>query len=436
MLSHPRTRARCGIAAFEADRRATDAGFVLVMQVLLLGVMMTMTTLAVDVGSFYNHAAEVQKAADAAALAAVVWMPDDFTKHDDRTTRRAASRNGFVHGVNGVTVNVLTVTGNERRVRVVITDPNVPTIFGKLITDKISITRDSIAEYVLSVSLGSPLSTFGNTALGASSPNFWATINGPYTAKAQGDPYATRCNNSFLPPRARARTASPRVWVPSTRSMCQPDLRDDRSRWRFSMRRSTIVETSVRRPATSNGSTAGYRSPTSSSKPTAHRLTTPTTPRSLAGALNRAGAPERTRRVQEEPPIPGRRCAPSRWCARARTCYASLHNHRFHLGDRLCDGELLSEIVVVGYLALATGVRPWRHVDRHPSGRRTTFYLAEVPALHAGKTFEVELFDPGDGASGTYDLEILKPDGTTANCRLHEHRGCLRIHRLVQDPHS
>src|SRR5204863_5716271 len=39
------------------------------------------------------------------------------------------------------------------------------------------------------------------------------------------------------------------------------------------------------------------------------------------------------------------------------------------------------------------------------------FYLAEVSAIHAGKTFEVELFDPGDGSSGTYNLSIVKPDG-------------------------
>ena len=121
----------------------------------MLGVLMTMTALAVDVGSFYSRAAEVQKASDAAALAAVVWMPDDFTTATS-AARDAAGRNGFTHGTNGITVVVSTVAGNPRQVRATITDPSVPTIFGRMITNSISITRDSVAEYVLAVPLGSP----------------------------------------------------------------------------------------------------------------------------------------------------------------------------------------------------------------------------------------------------------------------------------------
>ena len=44
------------------------------------------------------------------------------------------------------------------------------------------------------------------------------------------------------------------------------------------------------------------------------------------------------------------------------------------------------------------------------------FYLAEVDQIHAGKTFEVSLFDPGDGSSGDYYLSILRPDGTRPPC--------------------
>ena len=164
-----RVRAIPPRSARRSKRR--QAGFVLIVQALMLGVLMTMTALAVDVGSFYSRAAEVQKASDAAALAAVVWMPDDVTTATS-AARDAAARNGFANGVKGVTVVVSTVAGNPRQVRVTITDPNVPTMFGKLVTDHISITRDSVAEYVLAAPLASPDSAFGNSALGARAPNF------------------------------------------------------------------------------------------------------------------------------------------------------------------------------------------------------------------------------------------------------------------------
>ncbi len=41
---------------------------------------------------------------------------------------------------------------------------------------------------------------------------------------------------------------------------------------------------------------------------------------------------------------------------------------------------------------------------------RQTFYLAQIEAVHAGKTMEVKLFDPGDVA-GNATLRILSPDG-------------------------
>jgi hypothetical protein len=41
----------------------------------------------------------------------------------------------------------------------------------------------------------------------------------------------------------------------------------------------------------------------------------------------------------------------------------------------------------------------------------STFYLAQVDAVHAGKTLEIKLFDPGDVA-GTATLRIKKPTPT------------------------
>jgi hypothetical protein len=46
-----------------------------------------------------------------------------------------------------------------------------------------------------------------------------------------------------------------------------------------------------------------------------------------------------------------------------------------------------------------------------------SLFLAEVEQDHAGKTFRIELFDPGDGTSGDYFLSIITPAGTTATCK-------------------
>ncbi len=42
------------------------------------------------------------------------------------------------------------------------------------------------------------------------------------------------------------------------------------------------------------------------------------------------------------------------------------------------------------------------------------FYLAQIEAVHAGKTMVIELFDPGD-VSGNASLRILSPDGNAYN---------------------
>ncbi|MGZ4692771.1 MAG: hypothetical protein ACXWA3_04010 [Acidimicrobiales bacterium] len=51
------------------------------------------------------------------------------------------------------------------------------------------------------VAVGGPSNTFGNdpTRVG-DQPGFWAAINGPYTDRADGDPYATKCAGSAISP--------------------------------------------------------------------------------------------------------------------------------------------------------------------------------------------------------------------------------------------
>src|SRR3954454_20523755 len=80
-----------------------ENGYVLVMSALLLVPMLLMAGLSVDIGSWYSRASDIQKAADAAALAGVVWLPDVPTATSYALA--TAKRNGFEDGVNGIDVS-------------------------------------------------------------------------------------------------------------------------------------------------------------------------------------------------------------------------------------------------------------------------------------------------------------------------------------------
>jgi hypothetical protein len=175
--------------------RRSQHGYVMIMFALLLVPILLMAGLAVDVGAWYSRAQTIQKAADAAALAGVVWLPDltDAKKFAVAT----ATANGFTDGVGGITVTVSQV--GDRRLQVIINDPNVGSSFYTAFGGhKITLTRTGLAEYVLPVPLGSPDNHFGNDPLDSSysQPNLWGNIHGPYTDDVKGDAFAAGCQGS------------------------------------------------------------------------------------------------------------------------------------------------------------------------------------------------------------------------------------------------
>ena len=54
-------------------------GLVIVYFAMLLTVLMISSAFVVDLGAWYTRAEEIQRTADAAALAGVAYMPGDFT---------------------------------------------------------------------------------------------------------------------------------------------------------------------------------------------------------------------------------------------------------------------------------------------------------------------------------------------------------------------
>ena len=110
-------------------------GQVLILYVMAVFVFIGMLAVVLDISWYWINSNRVQKAADAAALAGVVWLPGDEPKAI-QTAIYEAAKNGYTVAANGVAVNGLTLTaakqvGNDRRLNVSIRAP-VSTFFMRL----------------------------------------------------------------------------------------------------------------------------------------------------------------------------------------------------------------------------------------------------------------------------------------------------------------
>ncbi len=182
--AHRRPSRRRSLVATERGRR--DHGYVLVEFAILLVPLLLMVGLSVDVGYWYNRVSDIQKAADAAALAGVVWLPD--ADKAEIYALATAARNGFVDGVDGIDITVVPI--GERRLRVTIRDPQVGSfLFQNLGGRSIDLSRSGTAEYVLPVPLGSPRNYFGTGRLlsGDDRELLYQSINPACTSKVNGD---------------------------------------------------------------------------------------------------------------------------------------------------------------------------------------------------------------------------------------------------------
>ena len=70
-----------------------DDGYVLALTGLLIIPLLIFTVFAVDLGAWYAQGAKMQRAADAAALAGVVWLPDTSAAQTVAAARW--SKNGY-----------------------------------------------------------------------------------------------------------------------------------------------------------------------------------------------------------------------------------------------------------------------------------------------------------------------------------------------------
>jgi len=191
-----------------------EAGYVSVMVALLFStVLLGIAAFGVDTARWYVEAERVQKAADAAALAGVVFMPNDVPAATQAALASAA-RNGYRPATRTADQEgtVITVQVGERPSQLTVTiTQDVDNQFGSAIgVERASVTRTATADFTSPAPMGSPCNTFGNQppsqvhmqptgfagatlthATCSATPNVWAAIQGPATGKVQGDRYST-----------------------------------------------------------------------------------------------------------------------------------------------------------------------------------------------------------------------------------------------------
>ena len=195
------------------ERRSSEAGIATILVAIvvpLVGIGCAAT--AVDVGVWFVEVQRIQKAADAAALAGVPYLPQDMPNAVLRA-KDVAARNGYDDAHADVSV-VVTEGAKASQLKVTISSI-VHNTFGAAIgVPQTTIIRSSVGDFLGPSPMGSPCNTFGNepnagagassatptgTAQGSSplpncsrTPQFWATLEGPETGKVQGDRYQNR----------------------------------------------------------------------------------------------------------------------------------------------------------------------------------------------------------------------------------------------------
>jgi len=145
----------------EAGRKpgaGRERGQALVLFVLALSVLMGFTAMTIDVGLFLHERRNLQNAADAAALAGVLELPQSPAAAQLRAQEWAVE-NG-IDGTDGRQVESITVPQPDR-IEVTIARPSTPFLFGRVLgLTSIDIRARAVAE------VGSVTGTLGLTPFG------------------------------------------------------------------------------------------------------------------------------------------------------------------------------------------------------------------------------------------------------------------------------
>src|SRR5262245_43171409 len=141
-------------------RTSRERGQIIVIFAGAIIALFALCAVVVDVAWYWTVSQRMQRAADAAALAGVVWLPGDPTTAYS-VARAEAKKNGYEHGGGGVVVPPLQGPVNKRRLKVNVTGP-VGTFFARVVgLNSFPGAREAKADYALPVPMGSPENYYG-----------------------------------------------------------------------------------------------------------------------------------------------------------------------------------------------------------------------------------------------------------------------------------
>jgi Flp pilus assembly protein TadG len=163
------------LALPQGPARDRQRGQVLALFAMLSFVIIGMVAIVADISWWWANSLRIQRAADAAALAGAIYLPGaPATAYS--VARAEATKNGYTGG-GGVVVTPTQDATNPRRLDVTISAP-VQTFFARLFgMSQITVTETSRAEYTLPVPMGSPQSYLGIYQLTYKNSGVWTTAS-------------------------------------------------------------------------------------------------------------------------------------------------------------------------------------------------------------------------------------------------------------------
>ncbi len=404
------------------DERSTERGYIMAMTALLLIPLMIFAAFAVDVGAWYAQAARTQRAADAAALAAVVWMPSEPLA--TAAALDVAAKNGFVHGVNA-TITVERQGAQQVKVHI---ESEGTVYFGAVVMDAITIERFAVAEYILPVPMGNPTNVLGAGNIPGAGDGIWLSVNGICWPRQHGDPFSVRAIGGTTWDNCQGGTSY--AGTPS------PTYDPEGYTYVIQVDGSSSVDVQIFEPGNCTGDShdldwAGPNPP-GGPRLNARLYASDNTPLSDQDNLDAppvadvyydwadcdagtVGDPH----WYPVATIPSGQ--PGRWFLRVR---AVSHELTGDVNDMMGGLNNYALRVAPGgntttCSSLTTGsscpqifAKDWLSVHRpdFTGVPIANFYLAEIAQEHAGKTVEIVMFDVGEGM---HDVQIQSPGGTS-----------------------
>ena len=405
-----------------------ERGYVMAFLAISMFALLLICGFGIDIGTWYLRASQIQRASDAAALAAASKMPNG----DSATTAAlaAAQHNGMVDGVNGI--HIVTSAELPSRFRVQITDSNVPRYFSSLIFDHMSLTRSSHSEYLDAVPLGSPFNLLGTgdltTGSSVAKANYWLAVNGYCTAKEDGDLFLSKYDGN---------KGGTTTICPATET--NPDYDADGYDYVVEVPANSpgAVDVKIYDAAFAPGKSGSLgTSPDGSSERSGDSSATIDTTYTLWNTQNTADTADDTLVKSETFTTNDSRpgaiggwwtltsvtspVTNVRWKFRLQVTTKANQTHSYGVNafglsadrtwdtGKACDSrsdDTCPEVYGSKAMSVYANLNPSGSTGAH----QVDFYLSQIASGYAGKPLQVTLWDPGEGGKS---ISLIAPDGT------------------------